>query len=368
MAATPDDYFATDYGDARRKFLAACRTAGAAVESHRNPAPGPDGAALYTDVARIGPKTAARVLLIISGTHGAEGFAGSAIQVGLLDPAGPLHRPANKSPDVAVVFVHALNPHGFAWLRRVTEDNVDLNRNFVDHAAGDYPSTPGYDALAAALTPPAWDDATIAATGRVLQDYADAHGLLAMQAAVCGGQYGHPTGLFYGGRAPTWSRHTLERIVATELSGVRLCGSIDVHTGLGPYGYGEPIAMHAHGSAGLAQVQAWYGDTVTSPDGGTSSSPVVAGHLGTGLERAAPATRWANIALEFGTQSVDDVLQALRADTWLHHHGDVASAHGQAIKGQIRAAFYGDESAWKAKVWARGAELASRALAGLAAA
>jgi len=26
----------------------------------------------------------------------------------------------------------AVNPHGFAWLRRVNEDNVDLNRNFID--------------------------------------------------------------------------------------------------------------------------------------------------------------------------------------------------------------------------------------------
>ena len=35
--------------------------------------------------------------------------------------------------------IHALNPFGFAHLRRANEDNVDLNRNFVDHEGGNYP-------------------------------------------------------------------------------------------------------------------------------------------------------------------------------------------------------------------------------------
>ncbi len=58
--------------------------------------------------------------------------------------------PAPRSPGCAraglrsclqntgALLIHALNPYGFAWTRRVTEDNVDLNRNFVDHDKG-YP-------------------------------------------------------------------------------------------------------------------------------------------------------------------------------------------------------------------------------------
>ena len=34
-------------------------------------------------------------------------------------------------PEQAVLLVHAINPHGFAWSRRVTQENVDLNRNFL---------------------------------------------------------------------------------------------------------------------------------------------------------------------------------------------------------------------------------------------
>ena len=364
MSSEPEDYFAATYSDARAGFLAACVAAGAAVSSRRNPKRGPRGEALYTDVAHLGPASAERVLLVVSGTHGAEGFCGSGIQVGLLDHAAMLRHDRGT----AVVLVHAINPHGFAWLRRVTEDNIDLNRNFVDHGdGGAYPPTPEYDRLADALVPATWDDATIARTHRTLTDYADAHGLLALQSVVCGGQFSHANGLFYGGRQPCWSRRTLERVVAEATAGAHATAVIDVHTGLGPYGYGEPIAMHDPASDGFARARAWYGDAVTSPAGGTSTSSVVQGHVGEGLERAAPAVRWTNIALEFGTQPVLDVLQALRADAWLHTHGDVDSDQGRTIKAQMRAAFYGDEPVWKAKVWARGHALVSQALAGLAA-
>ena len=123
--------FSSDYSEARVKFLAACDAASVPVEHFRNPETGPNGEPLYTDVAVLGPNDAERVLLLCSGTHGVEGFAGSAIQTGLLS-----EEITARLPDgVRLVMIHALNPFGFAHLRRVNEDNVDLNRNFVDHAA-----------------------------------------------------------------------------------------------------------------------------------------------------------------------------------------------------------------------------------------
>ena len=68
--------------------------------------------------------------MLISGTHGVEGFAGSALQVGLLDEGIQ----NELSPESAVLMIHAINPYGMAHLRRFNEDNVDLNRNFRDHA------------------------------------------------------------------------------------------------------------------------------------------------------------------------------------------------------------------------------------------
>ena len=48
-----------------------------------------DGGALALDVATLGEPDAPAVLLIVSGTHGVEGFTGSALQYHWLDSLGP---------------------------------------------------------------------------------------------------------------------------------------------------------------------------------------------------------------------------------------------------------------------------------------
>ena len=86
MSTTPASaYFAASYAEAREKFLASCQREKLIVRSYPHArASGPAGEPLFTDVARAGPADAARVLVMISGTHGVEGFCGSACQVGLL--------------------------------------------------------------------------------------------------------------------------------------------------------------------------------------------------------------------------------------------------------------------------------------------
>ena len=49
------------------------------------------------------------------------------------------------------MLLHALNPYGFAWDRRVNEDNADINRNFVDFTHP--PENEAYEALAAEIAP-----------------------------------------------------------------------------------------------------------------------------------------------------------------------------------------------------------------------
>ncbi len=357
----PEHYFAADYAAARRRFRAAAAAAGAGLEARDHPLTGPDGEALATDLAWFGPPEAERVLVTISATHGVEGFCGSGVQVGWLESGLEGERPGG----VAHLMIHAINPHGFAWLRRVTEGNVDLNRNFVDHGAP-YPENPGYEALAAALCPAQWNDAVIAETQKVLDAYAEEHGSQGLQTAVSGGQYRHPGGIFFGGHGPTWSRRLLEAVFRQRLGLARRVAVIDYHTGLGPYGHGERICVHGAGSEGEVRAGAWYGGDITSPALGTSSSIQLNGSNDIGMSSALPHAELTAIALEYGTLPTRQVRTALRADNWLHRHGDPASAKGRAIKAQIRAAFYPDEAAWKERVWDRAVETQRMALRGLA--
>jgi len=138
--AAPLSLYADSYTAARGKFLTAAGDAGASVTTYVHPQEtGADGGSLCIDVARLGPRDATRALLIASGTHGPEGFAGSAGQIALLRSESSKELPK----DVRIVLVHGVNPYGFARITRTTENNVDLNRNFIDFSAG-LPANPTY--------------------------------------------------------------------------------------------------------------------------------------------------------------------------------------------------------------------------------
>jgi len=356
------DYFSADYSEARRKFRDAATRAGAALSTYVNPnVKGPNGEELSTDVARLGPRDAGRVLITISATHGAEGFCGSGAQVGSFEAGLGRDLPA----DTALLAVHAINPYGFAWLRRVTEDNIDLNRNFVDHAAP-LPRNPGYDELADAICPSEWQVGALAAAQMRLDAYGKRHGAAALQAAITAGQYNHGDGVFFGGERPTWSRETLLKIVTEHAARTRRLAVIDFHTGLGPWGYGEPIVTHAPNTPGLARARQWYGDRITSPVLGNSTSADVKGDILTGLEKRYPAAGFTCVALEYGTLPLQQVLNAVRADNWLHAHGDVRSAQGREIKAMMRDAFYGDKDDWKGMIFEQAIAAERNALRGLA--
>ena len=358
---TASGYFSGDYVAARARFREAAEAAGARLGSHGNPTPGPNGEALATDTAWLGPPDAERVLVTISATHGAEGFCGSGVQAGWFESG--LYREA--PPGLALLQIHAINPYGFAWLRRVTEDNVDLNRNFIDHDAP-YPVNQGYDALHEALCPPEWTDAVIAESRKVLTAYQDQHGAWALQAAITGGQYNHADGIFFGGHAATWSHDTLLHILTKQLATARHVAVIDYHTGLGPRGYGERICVHPPDTDGLARASDWYDEDITSPYLGSSTATELYGVNLLGMEAALPRVKLTGIALEYGTLPTEEVKLVLRADNWLHLYGEVDSEKGRAIKAQLREAFYQDADDWKEMVWERAVETQRLALKGLA--
>ncbi|MDX1776522.1 MAG: M14 family metallopeptidase, partial [Desulfobulbales bacterium] len=309
--------FSSNYGEAREKFLAASRAAGAELESFKNPFQGPDGEALYTDVVLLGAKDAETMLLLISGTHGVEGFTGSAIQTCLLRDGFD----SDLKPDMGIVLIHAVNPYGFAYLRRFNEDNVDLNRNFVDHSKP-YPANPGYDKLQDAISPEhisSWKNAK--SLFSILR-YRLQHGKTALKKAISGGQYTDPQGLFYGGNGETWSNTTIRAISARFLAQAKRIVVIDFHTGLGPYGNAEIIMNKKKSSPAYQRSVKWWGNRVKS----TANAEAVSIHLETTLKLAVPKmlpdAEVTAVTLEFGTLPTLKAFWALRAENWLYHHGD----------------------------------------------
>jgi hypothetical protein len=182
---------------------------------------------------------------------------------------------------------------------------------------------------------------------------------------ACSGQYSHAWGVFYGGIAPVWSNRTLSAILGRHLGRAETVAYVDLHTGLGPYGYGEAICYHPPGSPEYELAARWYGPSLTSPHAGTASAPVNLGKTGYGVAQALPQAKVVSITLEFGTWAPAEVLSAIRADAWLHAYGELESELGRSIKSAIRRAFYPDLDDWRERVLARSRQVFAQGLAGL---
>jgi hypothetical protein len=276
-----------------------------------------------------------------------------------------------QSP-VALVLVHAHNPHGFSFVRRTDERNVDLNRNGLDFSKPP-PRAPAYEELHGLLVPSDWEGPAHRAAQLALQELAKQRGERALAAAICGGQWSHSDGLFYGGREPGFTCQAITRLCQQELAGFEQVVLLDLHTGLGPRGHGELIYAGPTTGPDLQRLQAWLGGELTSSERGDSVSAPVQGTLDQVYRRAlaqrreAPTEDFSAVVLEFGTEPLAKVLAALIADNWLHLHGNLDSELGRRIKAQLKAALFGSDGDWQRLVLARSLEVARRLVQGLAA-
>ena len=360
MTESRDKRFPRDFSTARSEFVAACRGAGLSVESHAHPLNGPDGEAIATDVARLGPERADRLLVLLSGMHGPELMCGSGCQADLINS----NRFDRLPDDTAVLFIHAINPWGSAHLRRNNEDNVDLARNFLDFVAP-LPVNVAYAEAHAAFHAGSEVSNTAEAMA-YLGGLLSRHGMPKLLEAVMGGQYQIPDGFSFGGTAPTWSNRLLTDVLRQHGDNARVVVGLDYHSGLGPYGYGSAVVMHL--GAALARAQRFFGDWVEAPRARASDANdefyAVQGHTADGFINALPDSELTLVTLEFGTYAPERNLQALIEDHWLTicGAGDRAS-----VKEEVLVTHCPDDPEWRYAVASRSEQAVRQALACLAA-
>ncbi len=362
--------FSTSYTQARAKFLQGAAVAGLKLQSHKHPLLSVDGEDLAMDLAFEGEASSDKLLIVSSACHGVEGYCGSGVQVFALADTEWHERVRERG--IAVLYVHALNPHGFSYKRRVTHENVDLNRNFADFSNA-LPANFAYDGVHDMVLPPDWpptpaNDAQVAA-------FVAAQGLKALQSAVTGGQHGHVDGLFYGGVAPTWSNQTIRQVLREHGAGKRRIGWIDLHTGLGPSGHGERICATGDDVAALERARNWWGGggstPITSPLDGSSTSAKLSGMMALCTPQECPQAEFTSIAMEYGTVPVMEVIDALRGDHWAHRERLNGRAVAPELQTQITQtmwdAFYTQTDTWKGQIISQGRQSMFQAADGLAA-
>lgn len=355
----------SDYCESRQTFQALAAHLGAKVRSFVCDGEN-DGTVLTTDVAYLGPEAAPTLVVIASGTHGVEGYAGAACQFRFMETY-PAHSDRLASSGIAFLLVHAVNPWGFYHDRRVTREGVDLNRNFVDFpvVASAQPAYDAYHSMLVSNFRPLprgiWNEF------RLLR-----HGLTRvrrrqLQAAVTGGQRSHPDGLFFGGTAPVQSRRVLEAIVQEHVTGRERVILLDIHTGLGAWGVGELISTLPSDDPDFREMSRWFGGSLHSMADGDAVSAAVAGTLTADFGRMVPCKSYA-IGLEFGTRNPLAVLNALRADQWYHNNaGRLSARERDWARRKMRNVFAVTDQRWIDKLIARFDEVMQQLARGLGA-
>lgn len=363
--------FSSTYDEARERFRTAAEVAGATshaltiVED-------------YTMDLAVLPGTWPGLVVHTSGVHGVEGYAGSAIQVAWLQQFAQ-----SFSPRPTIVLVHAFNPSGMAGYRRVNENNVDLNRNGIrspedwqDVKESHY-NRAAYEALDDVLNPSMaptlWNAYVLFIPKLLLKVWQ--HSIPTLKAAMVGGQYHRPTGVFYGGDQVQASYLGLEAWLTDYLAShdeIQLSSTtwMDVHTGLGPLGvdtllpgdnfrtasenptaYGQLLEQWFHGSrneflAGQASVAKGYEN--------------IKGGLGEYFKGILPSALF--VVQEFGTRSLPVVGHALMVENAAFHYLPPDEAKQWAQR-TLRPAFYPASPEWRRRILENGLRFLNQGVA-----
>ena len=362
-SSCPEVYFSQDYFAARTKFRKAAAAMGASLQSFPV-----GGEGLTMDVAVIAGDPN-KAVVHLSGTHGVEGFVGSAIQTSALSNWPKLVNATSEgapNPAPTVVVVHAVNPFGFANMRRFNEANVDLNRNHLTpaqwaEAKGRAPNLAGYDNFRSVLV----YDRAPTLLDRYLMFIPAAynlalHGFAALKKALVTGQYHDEVGLYYGGTEQQPSITVLAEALSAILNGTKEVVVVDVHSGLGPQGVDTFMATTQE--EGDEAKLVWPNATIEIDgvgNGATSGYELVMGSVDVGL--MLPTAKVLHITEEFGTVAGVFVARGVILENAAYHHARGSHVH-EITKGWLRDVFYPQNIQFKRNVLLRGTDALTQAV------
>jgi hypothetical protein len=345
-----ENLFSETYSQARAKFQATATKAGLTCTSHVMKERGVEREELAIDVVCLGAREPRQVVMISSGAHGVEGFAGSAIQIGLMATDWAQELP----DDMAVVLVHALNPHGMSWSRRECEDGTDLTRNVSHHLYPPFPNEQ-YELFHPLLVPADVSAETLARLPQEYERILTEHEFDNPGPILRIGQYAHADGLTYHGLHFSWpTKHWIEitRQYAHSAEDVML---IDIHTGFGDYGdlLVQNPSYH-HSSPSYATLCEWLG---REPAGYSDDGSIIEHRIETfeALHRQCKdGARVAAMYFEFGTKDPGAFIDPWVRNNWYFHYGDRFCPEAVQARRDFADFCYVRKPDWKRSVWEKG--------------
>lgn len=354
-------FYAEDFTSSRERFKASLSQLDAELHTLDVPCSSPYSVpSLPIDIAVLGERNSPKKLIYVAGTHGVEGFVGSAIQYGIIKQL------AQPPRGYSLILVHCLNPWGMSNLRRTNENNVDLNRNCIFGDAAQAPAPPHYEDLRPILipsTPSSFPTFTLKALAQVAR-----LGFPTVKQAVTGGQYVDPQGIFFGGYKLQQELVLFSNWAKNYLADANQIITIDIHSGLGNFGDYTLLIDHLLGSEEHLRIVDIFGPSKvhgSNPRHGISYK--TSGSLGDLLPQIIPNAKIDHVVHEFGTLHPFKVLHALVQENLHFYSNPVTKNTDHERPGALilKKTFCPDSAIWRRNAVLNGLAIFNQAVASL---
>jgi hypothetical protein len=312
-------------------------------------------------------KRSDRLLVLSLGEHGIEAYVGAAILQVLLDE----YLPRLQTERTGLMLVHAINPWGMKYWRRVNQANVDLNRNFswISRAAAD-PSTqagqqksdplnPDYASISPFLNPKSELRSRLQGNLHFFSGLARAiaaFGTRRLADAALQGQDHDPQGIYYCGASHQQETRLMIDLFREHFELYDQILHLDMHTG-----YGPRYQMTLVNSPLDPRSPEWFVEQMHYPlvvRSGSSEFYQIQGDMIDFVyqlvQEEFPDKGLYATAFEFGTlgSSLWGMLRSLRAEileNQVHHYGAYHPRVRDFVAREFRELFFPQEARWQAK-------------------
>ncbi len=305
-----------------------------------------------------------RLFILSSGIHGAEAFAGSALQRAFLQTW-----PAQKRT-AGLLIIHILNPHGFSNFRRTNSHNVDLNRNFFNEAL---PTNSAYQKMQWLIEPQVPASTSVVSKWNFFFKvgwYYLTNGKKAIL-NILSGQSHSAQGLYYSGTENQPETLIVQNWILQIAQDFSTVLHIDLHTG-----FGERGKLHFYGSEEFRKpeqiqlLQKIFPQVKIDTSNDADFYPTH-GDFIDWTWKALPNKAVIPMVFEFGTKDSQTLLGGMES-LWISvienqgfHYGYVAEADKQIIGTLFESLFNPQNNAWQKSVLEHGNQALTDALGNL---
>lgn len=293
------------------------------------------------------------LLIVTAGIHGGEAYASSAIQRMFLRD---LVLSRKERPDV--LLIHSINAYGMKYFQRVTENNVDLNRNFDTTREMFSIQNPGYAAVMGLLNPEGKADLSsfqnrLFSIRAIIQIISK--GMGALRQAILQGQYEYEKGIYFGGKDFEEQVQILDPILKSNSNGKKIVVFIDLHTG-----YGERGTAHLFPNTPPNQEirdltdKLFLGYRIDYPGGDFYSTY---GDFSSYVGKIQnPDVKYVPMVFEYGTLDSQTTKGSILSihntilENQSRHYGCETELDCKEIKNRFREMFYPSSPSWRSKI------------------